>query len=76
MADELRVAQEIYALDYMHVVSGGTTIPTATVRLRQNGQSYQGVASGVGSVDALYSAIDRPVSMRAGAHAWPHCQNQ
>ncbi len=58
VADELRVAQEIYALDYMHVVSGGTTIPTATVRLRQNGQSYQGVASGVGSVDAVYSAID------------------
>lgn len=58
VADELRLAQEIYALDYMHVVSGGTTIPTATVRLRQNGQTYQGVASGVGSVDAIYSAID------------------
>jgi 2-isopropylmalate synthase len=54
----MRVAEEIYALDYLHVVSGGTTIPTATVRLRQNGQTYQGVASGVGSVDAVYSAID------------------
>jgi 2-isopropylmalate synthase len=58
VADEMRVAEEIYALDYLHVVSGGTTIPTATVRLRQNGQTYQGVASGVGSVDAVYSAID------------------
>jgi 2-isopropylmalate synthase len=58
VADEMRVAEEIYALDYLHVVSGGTTIPTATVRLRQNGATYQGVASGVGSVDALYSAID------------------
>jgi len=57
VADEMRVAEEIYALDYLHVVSGGTTIPTATVRLRQNGQTYQGVASGVGSVDAVYSAI-------------------
>jgi 2-isopropylmalate synthase len=57
VADELRVAQEIYALEYLHVVSGGTTIPTATVRLRQNGQVFQGVANGVGSVDAVYSAI-------------------
>jgi len=57
VADEMRVAEEIYALDYLHVVSGGTTIPTATVRLRQNGDTFQGVASGVGSVDAVYSAI-------------------
>jgi 2-isopropylmalate synthase len=63
VADELRVAQEIYALDYLHVVSGGTTIPTATVRLRQNGQLFQGVANGVGSVDAVYSAIDRLIKV-------------
>jgi 2-isopropylmalate synthase len=58
VADELRIAQEIYALDYLHVVSGGTTIPTATVRLRRNGEIFQAVASGVGSVDAVYRAID------------------
>jgi 2-isopropylmalate synthase len=58
VADELRLAQEIYALDYMHVVSGGTTVPTATVRLRRNGENFQTAASGVGSVDALYRAID------------------
>ena len=57
VADELRVAQEIYALDYLHVVSGGTTIPTATVRLRRNGDAAQAVASGVGSVDAVYRAV-------------------
>lgn len=57
VADEMRVAQEIYTLDYLHVVSGGTTIPTATVRLRRNGDAYQAVASGIGSVDAVYSAI-------------------
>ena len=63
VADELRLAQEIYALDYLHVVSGGTTIPTATVRLRRNGKTYQGVASGVGSVDAVYRAIGQLVKM-------------
>jgi len=57
VADELRIAQEIYALDYLHVVSGGTTIPTATVRVRRNGETFQAVASGVGSVDSVYRAI-------------------
>ncbi len=58
VADELRVgAQEAYRLDYLHVVSGGTTIPTATVRLVRDGDSSQAVASGVGSVDAVYKAI-------------------
>jgi len=57
VADELRIAQDIYKLDYLHVVSGGTTIPTATVRLRRDSDCFQAVASGVGSVDAVYQAI-------------------
>ncbi len=63
VADELRLAHEIYALDYMHVVSGGTTIPSATVRLRRNGEVFQAVASGVGSVDAVYTAIHKVVKV-------------
>ncbi len=63
VADELRLAQEIYILDYLHVVSGGTTIPTATIRLRRNGDAYQSVASGVGSVDSVYRAIDEIVKI-------------
>jgi 2-isopropylmalate synthase len=57
--DETRAGPEVYQLDYLHVVSGGTTIPTATVRLRRNGDAYQSVASGIGSVDAVYKAIDQ-----------------
>lgn len=57
--DETRTGPEVYQLDYLHVVSGGTTIPTATVRLRRNGDSFQSVASGIGSVDAVYKAIDQ-----------------
>jgi len=57
VADETRVGPELYLLDYLHVVSGGTTIPTATVRLRRNGDTQQAVANGVGSVDAVYRAI-------------------
>jgi 2-isopropylmalate synthase len=63
VADELRLTQEIYALDYLHVVSGGTTIPTATVRLRRNGEEFQSVASGVGSVDSVYKAINEIIKL-------------
>lgn len=63
VADEQRIAQEVYALDYLHVVSGGTTIPTATVKLRRNGDTYQAVASGVGSVDAVYKAIAQIIKL-------------
>jgi 2-isopropylmalate synthase len=57
VADETRSDLEVYLLEYMHVVSGGTTIPTATVRLRRNGGTEQAVCNGVGSVDAVYKAI-------------------
>jgi 2-isopropylmalate synthase len=57
VADETRSDLEVYLLEYMHVVSGGTTIPTATVRLRRNGGTQQAVCNGVGSVDAVYKAI-------------------
>jgi len=63
VADEVRAGPEVYLLDYLHVTSGGTTIPTATVRLRRNGDGYQAVANGVGSVDAVYRAIEQIIEV-------------
>jgi 2-isopropylmalate synthase len=57
VADELRAAPELYHLTYLHVVSGGTTIPTATVRLARNGDTLETSCIGVGSVDSVYKAI-------------------
>jgi 2-isopropylmalate synthase len=63
VADELRLAEEVYRLDYLNVVSGGTTIPTATVRLQRNGDTLQAVSNGVGSVDAVYRAISEIIKV-------------
>ena len=63
VADELRLAEEVYRLDYLNVVSGGTTIPTATVRLQRNGDTLQAVSNGVGSVDAVYRAISEIINV-------------
>ena len=56
---------DAYDLDYLHVTSGTTTVPTATVRLRRNGsdgtepETLQDSAPGNGAVDAAMKAIDR-----------------
>lgn len=50
---------EIYTLDYLHVSSGTSTVPTATVRLKKNKDVVQDAACGDGPVDAVLKTIDR-----------------
>lgn len=52
---------ETYTLDYIHVTSGSTTVPTATVRLKKGGETLQDSSPGNGAVDAAMQAIDRIV---------------
>src|SRR5450759_1542925 len=48
-----------YQLDYLHVSTGTSTIPTATVRLRKGKDVIQDAACGDGPVDAALKTIDR-----------------
>ncbi|NPV80948.1 MAG: 2-isopropylmalate synthase [Firmicutes bacterium] len=52
-------AEDRFSLEYLNVVSGNKTIPTATVRLHKDGELIQEAACGDGPVDATYRAIDR-----------------
>jgi 2-isopropylmalate synthase len=52
----LRVPDK-FQLDYLNVVSGTVTVPTATVKLRVDGVETQGAGFGVGPVDATFNAI-------------------
>jgi 2-isopropylmalate synthase len=47
-----------YQLDYLHVISGTGVIPSATVRLRRDDQTFQDSGVGDGPVDAVLAAID------------------
>ncbi len=60
--DSMSVAKETFSLDYIHVTSGSTTVPTATVRLRRGEEVLQDSSPGNGAVDAAMQAIDRIVS--------------
>jgi 2-isopropylmalate synthase len=58
VADEAAQIEEAYTLEYLHVISGTGLIPSATVRLRKEGQTFQDSAVGGGPVDAALVAID------------------
>jgi 2-isopropylmalate synthase len=55
---EMAQGPETYLLDYLHFVSGTGLIPSATVRLRREDQTFQDSGTGDGPVEAVYSAID------------------
>ncbi len=57
--DEVAKVPEVFHLEYIHVITGNKTVPTATVRIKKAGKIYQEAACGDGPVDASYKAIDR-----------------
>lgn len=60
VSEEVTKPEEVYRLDFVHVCSGNNILPTATVRLiEQDGKILEGVATGVGPVDAAYKAISK-----------------
>jgi 2-isopropylmalate synthase len=48
-----------WRLDYLNVVSGTVTVPTATVRVDDGYEVKQDFGSGVGPVDAVYNTIKK-----------------
>ncbi|NPV69071.1 MAG: 2-isopropylmalate synthase [Firmicutes bacterium] len=66
--NELHSAEPHFVLDYYHISTGSSTVPTATVRVLAGatGDSAAVVneaASGDGPVDAVFKAIDRAARM-------------
>jgi len=56
--EEVLTASETYALEHLQFTSGTNIVPTATVRLRVQGEICQESDWGDGPVDAAYKAID------------------
>jgi 2-isopropylmalate synthase len=61
--DEVRKAPEYFKLEYFHISSGSTTIPTSTVRMTVDGRAQQESAWGDGPVDATFKAINKIAGM-------------
>lgn len=65
VADEVRTIKEIYALDYISVVSASDQTPRAKIRLTKEGESYEQAADGDGPVDAVCNAISGATGITA-----------
>lgn len=55
--DEIRIVEQIYELQYLHVACGTGTLPTASVKIKTKDETKQAAACGDGPVDAAYEAI-------------------
>jgi 2-isopropylmalate synthase len=62
--DEIRLAPQVFALEYLQVISGSNLVPTATVGLRRESELLEEAASGDGPVDAAYKAIERITGLK------------
>ena len=56
---EIHDVPETYRLEYLHIYSGTSAIPTATVRLLVGEEPREGAAIGDGPVDAVCKAISQ-----------------
>jgi 2-isopropylmalate synthase len=63
--DSMAADRETYTLEYIHVTSGSTTVPTATVKIRRGEEILQDSSPGNGAVDAAMQVIDR-ITGRSG----------
>ncbi|MFH1379077.1 MAG: 2-isopropylmalate synthase [bacterium] len=61
---EMADMPETYTLHYLHTSSGSGIVPTATLRLKKDGQKImQEAACGDGPVDAAYKAMDKIIGL-------------
>jgi 2-isopropylmalate synthase len=52
-------SSEVFSLEYIHVLSGNTVFPTASIQLNINGRPVQGATDGNGPIDAVYNIISK-----------------
>jgi 2-isopropylmalate synthase len=63
--DEIHPGDEQCRLDYLHIYSGTSAIPTATVRVSVRGDVREAASTGDGPVDAVYRAISAATGIAA-----------
>ncbi len=65
IADEILRIPLRWKLEYLNIVSGTVTVPTATVRIREGDKLHTGFGSGNGPVDAVYNTISQITGSKA-----------
>lgn len=64
MGDTITHKNEHYELNYLHVISGSGSIPTAVVRIKKDSEIKEESSTGDGPVDAVFNAIERALNIK------------
>lgn len=57
--DEIRHIPDTFSLEYLHISTGTSVVPTATLGLRVGDELKEEAACGDGPVDAIYKTVDK-----------------
>ncbi len=68
--EEMHLVPDSYTLDYLHISSGTTVVPTATIGLRKEGKLLEEAACGNGPVDAICRAVDKSTKIQCTLISW------
>ena len=68
--EEMHLVPDSYTLDYLHISSGTTVVPTATIGLRKEGKLLEEAACGNGPVDAICKAVDKITKIQCTMISW------
>ncbi|MFA7013897.1 MAG: 2-isopropylmalate synthase [Desulfobacterales bacterium] len=65
VTEQVLQTAEVFSLEYLHVTSGTTVLPMASVKMAINGRSVQGAGYGNGPIDAAFNTIKKLSCARA-----------
>lgn len=65
VTEQVLQTAEVFSLEYLHVTSGTTVLPMASVKMSINGRSVQGAGYGNGPIDAAFNTIKKLSCARA-----------
>ena len=65
VTEDILRTQDIFQLEYLHVTSGTTVLPMASVKLAINGHSVQGAGYGNGPIDSAFNTIAKLTNTRS-----------
>ena len=68
--NEIRKVPATYELAYLHISTGTTVVPTATVGLNHVEDLLEEAACGNGPVDAICKAVDKITGYNCRLHSW------
>lgn len=68
--EEILRVPATYELTYLHISSGSTVVPTATVGLRHGDEVLEEAACGNGPVDAICKAVDKITGISCRLVSW------